>query len=113
ASRPCVGRKRHLVPFGGPAGKIPGFPNPGEICMRAAIVSLKGLLVSACFAASAAAAPPRTPEELRTVAQAYYDWRDENDPVATSDAGRHTWDDRLKDVSPAAIDARRHHVDEL
>jgi uncharacterized protein (DUF885 family) len=82
--------------------------------MRAAIVYLMALVVPTYFAASsAAAAPLGTPEELRAAAQAYYDWRDASDPVASSDAGKHTWDDRLKDVAPAAIEARRKHVDEL
>src|SRR5205823_13401088 len=32
---------------------------------------------------------------LRRVAQDYYNWRNENYPVGSSEAGLHTWDDRL------------------
>lgn len=50
------------------------------------------------------------PESLRAMAGGYYDWRNQNYPVASSDAGLHTWDDKLTDYSPAAIAARRAHV---
>ncbi len=50
---------------------------------------------------------PATP---RRIAVDYYDWRNRNYPVASSDAGLHTWDSKLTDYSPAAIATRRQHV---
>jgi uncharacterized protein (DUF885 family) len=47
---------------------------------------------------------------LRRIASEYYTWRNQNYPVAASDAGLHTWDDRLTDYSRASIDRRRQHV---
>jgi uncharacterized protein (DUF885 family) len=51
--------------------------------------------------------------KLRDLAHAYYQWRNENDPVSSSDRGLHTWDDRLGDYSEKAIAARRKHVAEV
>jgi uncharacterized protein (DUF885 family) len=51
-----------------------------------------------------------SPAALRRIAVDYYDWRNRNYPVASSDAGLHTWDSKLTDYSPAAIAARRQHV---
>ena len=53
------------------------------------------------------------PAELRRLAADYYNWRNEQFPVATSDQGRHTGDARLADYSGAAIAARRARVTEL
>jgi len=50
---------------------------------------------------------------LHKVAQDYYNWRNENYPVRSSDAGLHTWDDRLADYSPAKITERAQHVHSL
>ncbi|MEK6333820.1 MAG: DUF885 domain-containing protein [Acidobacteriota bacterium] len=50
------------------------------------------------------------PATLRRLAGDYYNWRNQNYPVASSDAGLHTWDHKLTDYSPAAIAARRAHV---
>src|SRR5947207_1544600 len=50
---------------------------------------------------------------LRKVANDYYEWRNENYPVASSDRGLHTWDDRLTDYSPAKIAERQQHVHRL
>ena len=38
---------------------------------------------------------------LHKLADDYYAWRNENYPVRSSEAGLHTWDDRLTDYSPA------------
>jgi uncharacterized protein (DUF885 family) len=57
-------------------------------------------------AAAAAAA-------LHRMADDYYAWRNENYPVRSSDAGLHTWDDRLTDYSPAKIAERAQHVRSL
>jgi len=54
-----------------------------------------------------------SPAALRQVAHDYYQWQTREFPVATSDAGLHTQDDKLTDYSPAAIAARQHHVHEL
>src|SRR5712691_3142615 len=50
---------------------------------------------------------------LHTLANDYYAWRNENYPVQSSDAGLHTWDDRLTDYSPAKIAQRAQHVRSL
>jgi uncharacterized protein (DUF885 family) len=54
-----------------------------------------------------------SPAALRRIATDYYDWRNRNYPVASSDAGLHTWDSKLTDYSPAAIEARGQHVRSL
>ncbi|HEV7842609.1 MAG TPA: DUF885 domain-containing protein [Pyrinomonadaceae bacterium] len=54
-----------------------------------------------------------SPAALRTLADEYYRWRNENFPVASSDAGLHTWDNRLTDYTLAAVTSRRQHVREL
>src|SRR5262249_9917101 len=54
-----------------------------------------------------------TPDEMRRLAQEFYDWRDQDDPVSSSDAGKHTWDDRLADYSPPAMNARASQVTQL
>ncbi len=65
------------------------------------------------FSASTFAQKPSTPADLRKLAQDYYKWRDQNYPVASSDAGLHTWDDRLTDYSLSRILDRKLHVQEL
>ena len=50
---------------------------------------------------------------LHKLADDYYAWRNENYPVNSSNAGLHTWDDRLTDYSPAKIDERAKHVHAL
>ena len=54
-----------------------------------------------------------SPNALRRIAQDYYNWRNENYPVDSSEKGLHTWDDRLTDYSASAIDARAKHVRDL
>ena len=56
---------------------------------------------------------PRTPAELRKFAADYYQWRNENFPVASSDSGLHTWDNRLTYYSLSAVLARRLQAKEL
>ena len=58
----------------------------------------------------AQAQPNNSPATLRKVAEDYYQWRNRQYPVFSSDAGLHTWDNKLTDYSPAAIAARRAHV---
>ncbi len=50
---------------------------------------------------------------LHKLADDYYTWRNEQFPVGSSDAGLHTWDDRLTDYAPAKIAERAEHVREL
>ena len=56
------------------------------------------------------AQPNNSPAALRKLADNYYDWRNRQYPVFSSDAGLHTWDNKLTDYSPSAIAARRAHV---
>src|SRR5216117_3065161 len=50
---------------------------------------------------------------LHKMADDYYAWRNENYPVRSSEAGLHTWDDRLTDYSPAKIAERQQHAHSL
>ena len=56
---------------------------------------------------------PTSPAELRKMAADYYQWRNQNFPVFSSDAGLHTWDNRLTDFSLSAVLARRLQAKEL
>jgi len=47
---------------------------------------------------------------LATLAKNYYDWRNQNSPVFSSDAGLHTWDNKLTDYSPVAMAERARYV---
>src|SRR5262245_40304205 len=67
-----------------------------------------GLLVAS--ASSVFGAPSTTPDALRKLAADYYRWRDQSYPVSSSVQGLHTWDYRLTDYPPAAIDARRKRI---
>lgn len=80
---------------------------------------LPGILIAALLAVSvgpataAAPASGATPERLRALAHDYFGWRNEQYPVASSDQGLHTWDDRLADDSAAAVSSRAEHVKAL
>src|SRR6266576_6084926 len=50
---------------------------------------------------------------LHRLADDYYAWRNENYPVRSSEAGLHTWDDRLTNYSPGKIAERAQHVRSL
>src|SRR6478609_3643139 len=50
---------------------------------------------------------------LHKLAGDYYNWRNENYPVASSGSGLHTWDNRLTDYSAAKITERAQHVRKL
>ena len=65
------------------------------------------VILSATFSSAQSNAGPAA---LRRLADDYYKWRNQNYPVASSDAGLHLWDNKLTDYSPAAIAARRAHV---
>ncbi len=53
------------------------------------------------------------PGLLQLLAKQFYDWRNQQYPVRSSDAGLHTWDDRLTDYSAEKIAERARHVREL
>ena len=57
--------------------------------------------------------PVPSPAALRRMADDYYHWRNEQYPVGSSDQGMHTWDTRLANYSPAAMQTRRQHVAQL
>ncbi len=54
-----------------------------------------------------------SPAKLRQLATEYYRWRNQAYPVASSDQGLHTWDDKLADYSAEAIAARLQRVNQL
>ncbi len=84
--------------------------------MKSSIVIACSLLV---LATTAMSAPPKkdaaslTPADVRKLAHDFYEWRDRQDPVTSSDQGKHLWDDKLGDYSAAAISARAEHVASL
>jgi uncharacterized protein (DUF885 family) len=65
------------------------------------------------YAAVVPAGAQNSPTQLRVWAHDYYEWRAKTDPVEASDEGLHTWDDRLKDYSQAAVAERRRYVQDL
>jgi uncharacterized protein (DUF885 family) len=78
-----------------------------------ACVVLLLVIFNCSFAPPAIAQQPKTPADLHKLAADYYNWRNENFPVASSDAGLHTWDNRLTDYSLSAVLARRLYAKEL
>ena len=50
---------------------------------------------------------------LHKLANDYYNWRNETNPVSSSEAGLHTWDNKLTDYSPPKITERAQHVKSL
>jgi uncharacterized protein (DUF885 family) len=77
--------------------------------MRAATVNVLLLL---CLLAPMAMAED-SPASLRQMAHEYYQWEAQQYPVGASDQGLHSWDDRLTDFSPSAVERRRQHVRDL
>ncbi len=97
--------------------------------MKATLIFLSAILISTAIAAHAQPTPRGQPDvsnktlitnanqdhvmgaaALHKMANDYYNWRNENDPVSSSQAGLHTWDDRLTDFSPAKINERAQHA---
>jgi uncharacterized protein (DUF885 family) len=78
-------------------------------------VSNKALITKATPPASPPAKKTGTGDiaALRQMAEDYYAWRNKNYPVASSDAGLHTWDDRLTNYSAAKIEERAQRVRKL
>src|SRR4030095_10441598 len=62
---------------------------------------------------STQAQEPKTPADLQRLAADYYNWRNQNYPVSSSDAGLHTWDNKLTDYALSAVLMRRLHVKEV
>src|SRR5256714_8164916 len=78
--------------------------------MKILIVCMVAMLVAAVTSSDTQAQMNTFPAALRRLADDYYKWRNQQFPVASSDAGLHTWDNKLTDYSPPAIAARRAHV---
>ncbi len=76
------------------------------------LILLLVIFMMAC-SVSAIAQQPSTPADLRKLADDYYNWRNQNYPVSSSDAGLHTWDSKLTDYGLSALLARRLHVKEV
>jgi len=72
---------------------------------------MKKVIAAALFFATSMSAQTKlTPARLHEIANDYYKWSQQQYPVGSSDQGLHTWDDRLTDYSPAAIEKRAAHV---
>jgi uncharacterized protein (DUF885 family) len=87
-----------------PAGRNADVSNKALITKSTPIINEDAFKSESADAAAAA---------LHKLADDYYAWRNENYPVHSSDAGLHTWDDRLTDYSPAKIAERTEHVRSL
>ena len=77
---------------------------------------MRPLLAFVAIATSAIVALParsQTPTELRSLATAWYAYRDSLDPVGTSERGNHRFDARLSDARMRTIAARRARVTSL
>ncbi len=74
---------------------------------------LAGLVLLATATPADAQSAHMSPAELHKLASQYYEWRNQQFPVASSNEGLHTWDDRLTDYSAAAIEQRSQHVREV
>jgi len=81
--------------------------------MKLLILCLFGALTMAIATETVAAQPSASPADLRRLADDYYNWRNQNYPVNSSDAGLHTWDHKLTDYGLSALLARRLHVKEV
>src|SRR5205807_5035360 len=71
------------------------------------------LAIICLMALNAMAQTANSPADLRKLADDYYSWRNKQFPVASSDAGLHTWDNKLTDYRLSALLARRLHVKEV
>jgi uncharacterized protein (DUF885 family) len=87
-----------------PAGRNPDVSNKALITKSTPSINTDAFKNRGANAAPAA---------LHKKADDYYAWRNANYPVRSSEAGLHTWDDRLTDYSPAKIAERAQHVRSL
>ena len=82
--------------------------------MKVSILFLCALVLVIITSETAARAQTNaSPAELRNIANDYYNWRNLQFPVASSDAGLHIWDNKLTDYGLSALLARRLHVKEV
>ena len=94
--------------FAIPVARTQAAPeNKPDVSNKALITKVPPQLDQASVATAADAAM------LRKLADEYYAWRNENYPVFSSDAGLHTWDDRLTSYSPPDMAKRAQHEHEL
>jgi hypothetical protein len=75
--------------------------------MKLKILVLLCMTVTLLISTSAHAQATASPGSLRRAAEDYYNWRNQQYPVFSSDAGLHTWDHKLTDYSPAALAVAR------
>ena len=87
----------------------PSQRNP-DVSNKALITKSTPSINTDAFKKQDASAAPAT---LHKLADDYYARRNENYPVRSSEAGLHTWDDRLTDYSPAKIAERAQQVRSL
>src|SRR5436305_10038175 len=72
---------------------------------------MKKIIAAALLLATSMSAQTKlTPARLHEIANDYYKWSQVEFPISSSDQGLHTWDDRLTDYSPAAIEKRHAHI---
>ena len=81
--------------------------------MKRVLLVLLTIGFTCSLLAPARAQQPKTPADLHKLATEYYNWRNEKFPVASSDSGLHTWDNRLTDYSLASVLDRRLHAKEV
>lgn len=81
--------------------------------MKTILIALWSVILMSIIVPTTIAQTPSTPADLRRLAEDYYRWRTEKFPVSSSDAGLHTWDNKLTDYSLSAILARRLYVRDL
>jgi len=81
--------------------------------MKIFVLCLCGFIAMTITSDSARAQANPAPADLRKLAAEYYNWRNQQLPVFSSDAGLHTWDSKLTDYSLSALLARRLHVKEV
>jgi len=90
--------------------------------VKAKLIFLSAIIVGSAVAANSQSTPRDQPDvsnktlitsanqdhvmdaaALRKMADDYYSWRNENDPTSSTQAGLHTWDDKLADFSPTKL----------
>ncbi len=97
-----------LLSPGSSEAQSPSGRNP-DVSNKALITKSTPSISDDAFKSQGADAPAA----LHKMADDYYAWRNENYPVRSSDAGLHTWDDRLTDYSPTKIAERAQQVRSL
>lgn len=80
---------------------------------RKQVERMKQRLLCLLVLASPATISAQSPASLQTLAHDYYAWRDAAYPVASSDKGKHQWDNQLTDYRMSSVGQRRAHVESL